>query len=288
MMIQDIFTDIENFRLYVQGVDGSTEMGSLSPAYDAAESAVTEIIGSTVFATLAAMPDTDAVKRALKRALASYTMYRHLIFWSTSRNNTDQKLFKYQYEEIKEVHICQYWDAMNEILRYLDAHTATIPAWMDQPAYKDRVALPVKSADEFDYYYGIDHNEYFFTKVLFLIRTVTKGKILPRIGSFSDYSETDDAAFLEKVRRTLCYNVMAEAVMKFDLTELPRSMRYDLTHELRKDGSQMQSREKLYNNLMADVNAWLNDIENEVKYRRSSGNVTADFNEEKEKFFGVL
>lgn len=287
-MIQDIFTDIENFRLYVQGVDGSTEMGSLSPAYDAAESAVTEIIGSTVFATLAAMPDTDAVKRALKRALASYTMYRHLIFWSTSRNNTDQKLFKYQYEEIKEVHICQYWDAMNEILRYLDAHTATIPAWMDQPAYKDRVALPVKSADEFDYYYGIDHNEYFFTKVLFLIRTVTKGKILPRIGSFSDYSETDDAAFLEKVRRTLCYNVMAEAVMKFDLTELPRSMRYDLTHELRKDGSQMQSREKLYNNLMADVNAWLNDIENEVKYRRSSGNVTADFNEEKEKFFGVL
>jgi len=287
-MITDIFTDIDNFRLYVQGVDGSTQMESLSPAYDSAEAAITDIIGSTVFATLAAKPDTEAVKKDLKRSLASYTMYRHLIYWSTSRNNTDQKLYKYQFEEIKEDYITQYWNAMNSILRYLDANVGTITAWADQPAYSDRASLLVKSADEFEYFYGIDKNQYFFIKVLFLLRNITKAKILPRIGDISDYSETDDAAFLEKVRRTLCYNVMAEAVMKFDLTELPRSMRYDLTHEYTKEGSRMQNREKLYNNLMSDVNNWLQEIENDVKFRHTSGDLTADFNKEKDKFFGII
>lgn len=287
-MITDLFTDIDNFRLYVQGVDGSTQMETLSPAYDSAEAAITDIIGSSVFSTLAAKQDTEAVKKNLKRALASYTMYRHLIYWSTSRNNTDQKLYKYQYEEIKEDYISRYWTAMNAILRYLDDNVETITAWAQQAAYKDRVSLLVKSADEFEYYYGIEKNQYFFIKVLFLLRNITKAKILPRIGDISDYSESTDAAFLEKVRRTLCYNVMAEAVMKFDLTELPRSMRYDLTHEYTKNGSQMQGREKLYNNLMGDVNNWLQEIESDVKFRRTSGDYTADHNQEKDKFFNIM
>lgn len=76
--------------------------------------------------------------------------------------------------------------------------------------------------------------------------------------------------------------------MKFDLTELPRSTRWDLTHEFTKTGSQMQVREKLYASLMSEVEGWYTDIEEAIRLMRGPSDRVANSNEERNKYYATL
>lgn len=277
------FSDTDELRRYVQGVDGTMSMETLRPAFTLARKAVVDTVGEAVFNALAA-EQSAPVYEAIRMAIANYTMFKHLIFWATSRGNTDQQIYKYQYEEIKDEYITQFWAAMDTILLWLDGNPET-GGYNQSELYKERQAMPVRDALEFDRYYGIDRSPYFYSKVLFLMRKIVQENILPRTG---DLSKIEDLSLLDRIRRCLCWHVMAEAVMKFDLTELPRSTRWDLTHEFTKTGSQMQVREKLYANLMSEVNAWYTDIEEAVRLMKGPSDRVANSNEERNKFYATL
>lgn len=278
-----IFSDTDELRRYVQGVDGTMSMETLRPAFTLARKAVVDTIGEDVFQALAEKQE-EPLYEAIRMAIANYTMFKHLIFWATSRGNTDQQIYKYQYEEIKDEYITQFWAAMDTILLWLDGNPET-GGYNQSTIYKERQTMPVRDALEFDRYYGIDRSPYFYSKVLFLMRKIVQENILPRTG---DLSKIEDASLLDRIRRCLCWHVMAEAVMKFDLTELPRSTRWDLTHEFTKTGSQMQVREKLYANLMSEVNAWYTDIEEAVRMMKGPSDRIANSNEERNKFYATL
>lgn len=278
-----VFSDTDELRRYVQGVDGTMSLETLQPAFTVARKAVADTVGGTVFDALAAEQDAP-VYQAIRTAVANYAMFKHLIFWATSRGNTDQQIYKYQYEEIKDEYITQFWAAMDTLLLWLDENPET--GGYDQSGlYRERQAMPVRDALEFDRYYGIDRSPYFYSKVLFLMRKIVQENILPRTG---DLSKIEDGSLLERIRRCLCWHVMAEAVMKFDLTELPRSTRWDLTHEFTKTGSQMQVREKLYASLMSEVEGWYTDIEEAVRLMRGLSDRVANSNEERNKYYATL
>lgn len=278
-----IFKDTEEFRNYAQGVDGSMSMDSLKPALILARKAVTDTVGPKVYDALSDITSAP-VFQAMRFAIANYAMYKHLVFWAVSRAGSDQQLYKYQYEEIKDEYISQFWAAMDTILLWLDDNPDT-GGWKNCRFFQERQQMPVRNALEFDHYYGIDRSPYFYSKVLFLIRKVVKENILPRTG---DLNLIEDTALMDRIRRCLCYHVMAEAVMKFDLTELPRSTRWDLTHEFTKSGSQMQVREKLYSNLMSEVNAWYTDIEEAVRLMKGASDRVANSNEERDRFYMTI
>lgn len=278
-----VFSDTDELRRYVQGVDGTMSLETLQPAFTVARKAVADTVGGTVFDALAAELDAP-VYQAIRTAVANYAMFKHLIFWATSRGNTDQQIYKYQYEEIKDEYITQFWAAMDTLLLWLDENPET--GGYDQSGlYRERQAMPVRDALEFDRYYGIDRSPYFYSKVLFLMRKIVQENILPRTG---DLSKIEDGSLLERIRRCLCWHVMAEAVMKFDLTELPRSTRWDLTHEFTKTGSQMQVREKLYASLMSEVEGWYTDIEEAIRLMRGPSDRVANSNEERNKYYATL
>lgn len=278
-----IFSDTDELRRYVQGVDGTISLETLRPAFTLARKAVVDTIGEDVFQVLAEKQE-EPVYEAIRMAIANYTMFKHLIFWATTRGNTDQQIYKYQYEEIKDEYITQFWAAMDTILLWLDEHSET-GGYNQSALYKERQTMPVRDALEFDRYYGIDRSPYFYSKVLFLMRKIVQENILPRTG---DLSKIEDTSLLDRIRRCLCWHVMAEAIMKFDLTELPRSTRWDLTHEFSKTGSQMQVREKLYANLMSEVNAWYTDIEEAVRLMKGPSDRVANSNEERNKYYATL
>ena len=106
-------------------------------------------------------------------------------------------------------------------------------------------------------------------------------KILPVIRN------SKDETVLDLAKRSLCYQVMAKAVMQFDVTELPRSVRYDFNHEYTK-GTSMQTRENLYAQLMADVDGWTRSIENIMKVSSGSASVQSNYNDEKNKHYTIL
>lgn len=273
---------MDELRRYVQGVDGSMSMDTLKPEFMLARKAVADTVGEAVFDALSGMT-SEPVFQAMRFATANYAMYKHLIFWSVSRGG-DQQLYKYQYEEMKDEYISQFWAAMDTLLLWLDANPDT-GGYDKGQVWQERQQMPVRNALEFDRYYGIDRSPYFYSKILFLMRKIVQENVLPRTG---DLSKITDERLLERIRRCLCWHVMAEAVMKFDLTELPRSIRWDLTHEFSKTGSQMQVREKLYSSLMSEVDNWYADIEASVRLLKGSSDRAVSSNEERNKYYATL
>jgi len=273
----DFFDNIDDFRSYVPGVDAALGFDSIYPSFLLTRSKIIDVVTKAVYDEIL-KPDTPAdLLNRMKSAIASYTMYKYKIFDAVSKNSSDQKLYKYQYEEIKDEYITMYWAAMDDLLSYLDSNTE-FADWKDSAQYKERSKLPIKDAKEFNYYFAIDNSPYFFSKIQFLIRKINDDQIIPRVGILSGI--TDNDKLVDKCKRALCHHVMAQAAMLFDITELPKSIRNDVAHEFTKGGSAVQVREKLSSSLMVDVDKYYLDIERAKAV--SKGVITSVVNQNRE------
>ena len=273
-----LFKDIADFRKYCDGLQADTEYRQLIPSIRSTASAISGIIGGRTLLAISELSEGSDGLEYLKTAVATGTLYRYQIFDSVKKNGSDASMYKYQHEEIKEHHISAHWLAMDELLTWLDSNPET-GGYNESKTYRERQELPIKNAEEFDYYYGIDRSAYFFSKVQFLIRSVWQHKIKPMISGLEVNEKLQDM-----INRSLCYQVVAEAVMKFDVTELPRSIRYDYNHEYTR-GTSMQNRDKLYGDLMSQVSAWNESIENLVQIQKGATAIHTNINDENNKFY---
>lgn len=271
-----IFLDLEDFRSYADGVQADTAYRQLHPSLRATGAEMEKIIPSAVIEAVAS--DT-AGSELLKTALANGALYRYQIFLSVKRNGSDASLYKYQHEELKDNYCEAYWKAMDALLDWLDAHPDT-GNWQETGDYTARQALPVKNAEEFHYYFGINRSSCFYAKVLYLIRECWKG-IASAVRGHEDNEAVMDAA-----KRALCYAVMAKVVKRFDVTEFPRSIRWDYNHEYTK-GSSVQNRDRLFNELTAESQASLDEVAAQIR-RLSGDDTVADTNEESNKHFLLI
>ena len=294
MKATDIFTGLEDFVRYADGLLPDTTYEQLGPSIRSVTLNIMDLITSEAYIVLCGVNDDDSLMfqglEFLKSAVATGTLYKYAIFATVKRNGAENSLYKYQHEEIKQHHIDAYWKAMDRLLAWLDKNAAKVKwtdkegkehSFLDTDIYQERQLLPIKSADEFDYYFGIDKSSFFFSKIQYLIRTVWQMKILPVIrGSM-------DETVLDLAKRSLCYQVMAKAVMQFDVTELPRSIRYDFNHEYTQ-GSSMQAREKLYAQLMADVDSWTASIDSILAVASGATAIQSNHNNENNKHYTIL
>ena len=79
---------------------------------------------------------------------------------------------------------------------------------------------------------------------------------------------------------------MAKVVKRFDVTEFPRSIRWDYNHEYTK-GSSVQNRDRLFNELTAESQASLDEVAAQIR-RLSGSDTVADTNEESNKHFLLI
>jgi hypothetical protein len=258
----DFFDSIDEFRSFAPGVEGSLLLESLYPSFLPTKTKIQDVITPGVYDAIKSDSENDTPSHepaimAIKSAVANYTMYKYKIFDAVSKNGGDQKLYKYQLEEIREEYITLFWASMDELLRYLDSHN-DLGNWKESDQCKQLAELPIKNAKEFNSYFGIDNSPYFFSKIQFLIKKLNQDQIIPRVG---DISAITNEKLKDKCKRALCSHVMAEAAMLFDITELPKSIRNDVAHEFTKGGTAVQVREKLNAIIMKDVLAYYSDIE---------------------------
>lgn len=276
-----MFTDIDDLSQYVQGFEMSLTLQALGPSIMQAKYEFNKSLGVDIIQQLL---DNEEASGLVKSAVANYAMYRYLIFWASSKNNSNQSLYKYQYEAMKDEYISIYWCAMDALFAWLDK--SELKEWKDSATYKMRSSLLIKSATEFDEYFQINKSEYFYSKVQFLMRKVMEDEINPRLKSLSNPSEK----VLVRAKRVLAYHTMAQAVMLFDVTELPKSIRNDVAHEFTKESSLMQVREKLKSIIMADVEKYYSALEAEVKNANSrmTIKIAANLNEGKNNYYATL
>ena len=190
----DLFTDLNDFQKYTDGLTADTTYAQLGPSITTIVNAtVLPMVTAQVYIALAnatAPEDGDteeekAVKTAtlegkelLKTAVAAGAMLQYQIFASVKKNGSDGSLYKYQHEEIKDHYREALWGAMDQLLELLDENPS-IGDFEKTDEYKDRQQLPVKNAKEFDRYYGIGASSFFYHKVLFLLRQVWRSDVKP-------------------------------------------------------------------------------------------------------------
>lgn len=288
MKSTDIFKDLNDFQAYTDGMIADTSLEQLTPSIRTISHDIIKIITADVYIAIcnATVPENDKdldmeeAAELLKTAVANGAACKYQIFSSVKKNGSEASMYKYQHEEIKAHYQEAYWAAMDRLLDWLDAHPS-VGKWSDTDKYKRRQELPVKNASEFDFYYGIGKSSFFFQKILYLVRQVWQQSIHPAL------PEAPTEKMTELAKQALCYQVIAQVVMQFDITELPRSIRYDYNHEYSK-GSNIQQRTTLYNQLMAKVESAMSSIER-MKVSASGVNIIqGSQTKESDKFVSVL
>ncbi|MBQ9474655.1 MAG: hypothetical protein IJU69_00155 [Bacteroidales bacterium] len=287
MKFTDLFSSFAELSKYAEGLTADTPYAELHPSIRTTGAEIVKLISQPVYDAIAGYAalehPTDAQAAALellRTAMAAGAQYRFAIFSAVKKNGSEASLYKYQHEEMKDHYQSAYWTAIDGLLDWLDENSDT-GGYAGSAQYRERQALPVKSAAEFNRYYGIDSSSLFYSKVLFLIRQVWASRIAPVVGA-----HTDNEDIMEAARTALCYAVMAKAVMHFDITELPRSIRWDYNHEYTK-ASQMQERSRLAADLNSQAAAFLESIQNLIK-ASAGGDVRHNYNEEGNKFYSTI
>jgi len=287
MNFTDLFANYAALRQYAEGLTADIPYEDFAPSIKTTGAEIVKIITAPVYIAIAGYAvlttPTDDQAQALdllRTAMASGAQYRYQIFSAVKKNGSDASLYKYQHEEIKDHYHQAYWAAIDALLDWLDDNPTT-GGYNTTAEYTSRQQLPVKSASEFNRYYGIDSSSLFYSKVLFLLRQIWNGRISPMVAA-----HTSDSAIMEAARTALCYATMAQAVMQFDVTELPRSIRWDYNHEYTKS-SQMQERTRLYNELNAHAEENLQTIQSIIK-SAATGDVIENHNRESQKFYSTI
>lgn len=278
MTAKEIFPNLGEFQKYSDGMVADTSIEQLMPSIRSSIRDIYEYIPKEVFAAILD-GDEDEPLELLKSAIASGASYKYQIFASAKKNGSDASMYKYQHEEVKAHHLESYWASLDALLDWLDAHSESFN-WSETDTFSDRRQLPVKNAHEFDKYFGIGNSSHFYFKVLYLIRQVWNGDIAPALPA--DASDK----ILELAKQALCYKVMAHAVMQFDITELPRSVRFDDSHEYSKS-TQPQQRTSLYNQFISRYTSLMQSID---RAKASAAGLTGlgTAQDEDQKYYATL
>ena len=277
MTAKEIFPNLGEFQQYSDGMVADTTIGQLLPSIRASIRDINEYIPKDVFDAILGGDEGEPLE-LLKSAIASGASFKYQIFASAKKNGSDASMYKYQHEEVKAHHLESYWASLDALLDWLDAHSESY-GWDATATFKDREQLPVRSASEFDKYFGIGNSSHFYFKVLYLIRQ-----------NWSDIAAVLPAGasgqMLELAKQALCYKVMAHAVMQFDITELPRSVRYDDSHEYSK-ATQPQQRTSLYNQFISRYNSLMQSIDR-MKASASGASSIGTSQTEDQKYYTTL
>lgn len=255
-----------------------TTIEQLLPSIRASIRDIHEYIAKDVFDEILSGGEEEPLE-LLKSAIASGASFKYQIFASAKKNGSEASMYKYQHEEVKAHHLESYWASIDALLDWLDENSDKF-GWSGTGTFKDREQLPVRSASEFDKYFGIGNSSHFYFKVLYLIRQVWTGEISPALPA------EPTEKILELAKQALCYKVMAHAVMQFDITELPRSVRFDDSHEYSKS-TQPQQRTSLYNQFISRYNSLMQSID---RIKASAAGVTSIGTEqgEDQKYYSTL
>lgn len=282
----DIFEGLKDFSQYAPGIGADMSYGQLSTHIRIITSEIWDHITVPVYMALRSDLPEDATDQTrevmaeglelLKTAIASGTMMKYQIFDTVNKAGTESSIYKYQHEELKQHYREAYWSAIDELMEWL-MKNKTVGNYAESELCKEFESLPIKSAEEFDKYFQISRSAYFYSRVRYLIRS--KWEKVRKIVNESSEEQMDLA------KKAVCYLVMADVVMTFDVTEWPRAIRYDFNHEYTK-GTSTQSRQTLARNFLEEAKSAENAISDLNAGTTGSG--LQNFNEEKNKHFTIL
>lgn len=236
---------IDQFRAYVI-VNYGTNLENLGPDMRVAErQRIRPTLGPALYNDLSALSDDDlaaaladpadvrgGLLRLVQEAVANLAALEYLVLNQVQISNSGVHIFsdagkktafQWQIKDLQGYFRRKGYNALEEVLTYLEQHVADFPGWASSSAATEARALFINSAGEFSTHYDIAGSRLTYNALLATLRKVERFRIKAVLGP--EYFEAikaqllagvlsvDDAYVLDEyVRPALAHLVVAKAV----------------------------------------------------------------------------
>lgn len=224
MAINDLFQNVSEFRQYVPGISASLEFSELNSSAISARKQIRNIIKKDLWDKIKGESETDA-HGYLCNAFGNLIMHKSIIFNVVSRRTGSDSgdVYKYEYESMQRQYIDNYYNAMDSLIEELSENGDYSELWKATPEYKLLDTLEIKKTSEFNSYYGIDMSFLFFFRSIPLQREILIDGLSDLFVKVGDSDANSD--LVEKLKLALSHLVVALALSRFDIIELPATIR---------------------------------------------------------------
>lgn len=218
--INDLFQNIAEFREMVPGISANLEFSELNSSAISARKQIRNIITSDLWDQIKSETDSDA-HLYLSNAFANLIMHKALIFdVIAKRMSGTADVYKHELETMRRQYIDNYYNAMDSLIQELSENSAYSEKWRASSDYKLIDELKIKTTAEFNSFYGIDMSYLFFFRSISIQREILLDGISD---TFVKAVERED--LIKKLKLALSHLVVAMAITRFDIIELPATIR---------------------------------------------------------------
>ena len=233
-MITDFFKYTSDLREYAPQMPTDGKIENMEAHYRPQYQKLINLIGKPTYDLLkvtfanVAFDETSVLGIAvgfLRGALANLTAIPYFIFEASQRNNTDNKLFRYQENKQLETYLDNAWTELNFLLSHMESNIAEFTAYAETDQYKLSQTLFLKNARDFQRYYGTVNSSYFFNNVVFLIEEVQNDEIKHRVKAFPAIT---DSSMKFLIGKAIVYETLSRACKQLDYAELPSGIRAEI------------------------------------------------------------
>ena len=224
-----VFNDFATFSKYATGVETNMDLNDLMSSGLTAKKRVETIITPAVFTALMQEEEDSPLSDALRSAMANMTMATQLVFDSIHRRKNDVNIYKYEIEAMKRSYMEGYANAMDSIIQILmntevaDTDTTSAAAlWRKSSYYTILSGCQIRSTDDFDTIYPIDHSYIFFSRTL----PLQKESLDERLGTYySKVTDENRSRIGPLLNLALAKKTIAKSLRRFDILEFPPTIR---------------------------------------------------------------
>lgn len=275
------FENIDELKEFVPGIDSKENIKNFGPYAITAEKEIVKIIGRPLWDDLLTKHknrESLAEIRNLRGAMASFMAIGHTLYDTIHRNNTERKVYKYQYNEIVAQLTERAHFYMSELLQKIKDNDL----FKNTDTAREQEKLIVKNYKHFGRIYGIDDSAYFFHISVFLQKEAIRNHIQGR------KLDLENAKIKEFAEIAVVYHTMALAVERLDAMVLPKIIRRDLqlNSELIKRGeSNEESKKNLVRSLKNEGDRALLNLDAETQKSNKTTTDVEDLSDPSDKFF---
>ena len=279
-----LFDGIADFREVVPFVGSDIELDELNPSAIGARKQIQGIITPDLWNRILDNKDSEAYL-FVRIAYGNLTMHKAIIFTTIAkRMSGGADVYKYELDTMRRQYVENYYNAMDSLINELSSNSSYKEAWQKTTDYQYLDSLRIKTTAEFNSLYGIDMSYLFFFRTIAIQREVLDDTIGGHFVTIQGREED----FEMKLKRALAMLVLSIALYRFDIIELPATIRnlFDEAKGFRHGSSEKASLNDLSVSLQSQAMGMIKAIDLALS-DPESGNVDSmtSFNRDSDKIY---
>lgn len=279
-----LFDGIADFREVVPFVGSDIELDELNPSAIGARKQIQGIITPDLWNRILDNKDSEAYL-FVRIAYGNLTMHKAIIFTTIAkRMSGGADVYKYELDTMRRQYVENYYNAMDSLINELSSNSSYKEAWQKTTDYQYLDSLRIKTTAEFNSLYGIDMSYLFFFRTIAIQREVLDDTI----GGYFVTIQGREEDFEVKLKRALAMLVLSIALYRFDIIELPATIRnlFDEAKGFRHGSSEKASLNDLSVSLQSQAMGMIKAIDLALS-DPESGNVDSmtSFNRDSDKIY---